>query len=434
MIDWRDGRRGGFRRSPAVAHLGRVALIASGWMAVSPAVPLLGQGAGGECYACHATLAEPSLVEPATEWEADAHRAAGLACSGCHGGDARAADESTAHAGMLSRPARERIPALCGRCHSNQEFMRLYDPDIRVDQVEVYFTSRHGQLLRRGDGRVATCVDCHSAHRIQSPDEPDSPTYPANIPDRCGSCHADPDHMAPYDIDTDQVDEFKSSVHWTALEDGGDLSAPVCNDCHGNHGAVPPGYTSVGRVCGECHFQIGEYFAASPHDSVFVGLERPGCATCHGNHAIELADDQLLGLGDRSTCAASGCHSESDEGGRVAGRMLTLVDSLLREHHRSDSILLAAEHAGMPVGVPRFELAGVQNAIVGARAILHTANLDSLQAKIDEGLEAATAGYQAGEGAFAELGVRRLGLAVSAVVILALMLGLLVKIRELEDR
>jgi hypothetical protein len=310
--------------------------------------------------------------------------------------------------------------------------MRLYDPDIRIDQVDVYRTSRHGELLEQGDPNVAVCVDCHSTHGIRSSEDVNAPTHPTHVPDTCGECHADEQRMASYGIPTDQLDDFKTSVHWTVLEQKGDLSAPVCNDCHGNHGAVPPGYAAVGRVCAECHFQIGEYFAASPHDTVFVKAETPGCATCHGNHAIQVADDELLGLGELSTCAGAGCHTESDEGGKAARQMLVLVDSLSRAHARGDSILIDAEHAGMLVDQPRFELAQVQTAIVGARAILHMANLDSLQVKIDEGLTLSAAGFEAGEGAFLELRTRRTGLAVSAVFILFLILGLLMKIRQLE--
>jgi len=389
------------------------------------------QRSDDQCLACHEGLDTPELSAPAVAWASDVHLEVGLTCTGCHGGDAVATDESTAHSGLLARPDRERIPELCGRCHSNQQFMHLYDPDIRIDQVETYYTSRHGELLVQGDPRVATCVDCHGIHGIESPGTATSPIYPANVPDTCGACHADDERMASYDIPTDQLDEYKTSIHWSTLEEKGDLSAPVCNDCHGNHGALPPGHSSIGRVCAECHFQIGEYFAMGAHDSVFTGHDWPGCATCHGNHAIQQADDELLGLGERSTCGAAGCHSEADEGGRIARQMLVLVDSLGEARRSADSILHAAEEAGMPVDQPLFELTQVQNAIVSARAIMHSVNIDSMRAQIDEGISTASTAYEAGESAFEELRVRRTGLAASALVIIVLIVGLLIRIREL---
>lgn len=389
------------------------------------------QAINDQCMICHLGSDDLEVVEPAARWPSDVHFAAGLTCTGCHGGDARATEVTVAHAGMVAAPSRDRIPAMCGRCHANQEFMRSYDPDIRIDQVEAYYTSRHGELLRLGDGNVATCVDCHDTHGIRSASTTNSPIYPANVPETCGACHADEQRMAGYDIPTDQLEEYRSSVHWSTLEDQGDLSAPVCNDCHGNHGAIPPGHSAVGRVCAECHFQIGEYFAMSAHDSVFVGLDRPGCATCHSNHAIEPADDELLGFSERGTCLGSGCHTESDEGGNTAAEMLTLVNTLNAVHDRADSLLHAAGHTGMPVEEALFELKQVQNALVSARAVMHTARIDSMRAHISEGLVAAATGVRAGDEAFEELRVRRTGLAASSIVILILIFGLLIKIRQL---
>lgn len=417
----------------------RMKAAAVHWSLVSAALLLVSLPAGAqqrrsECAACHVRLEDEDLSAPAVLAEADVHGSAGVACTACHGGDAAAVRESVAHQGMLADPPRSRTPELCGRCHSNLVFMRRYNPDIRVDQVDAYLTSRHGQrLVEERDESVATCVDCHTSHSVFPPSEEKSSVHPVNVPDLCGTCHADTDHMAPYDIPTDQLTKYQASVHWQAVTEAGDLSAPVCNDCHGNHGAVPPGYQSVGRVCAECHVQIGDYFAQSPHDSVFVRLGKPGCATCHSNHEILQADDELLGLGDEATCRDSGCHSADDEGGRVAQAMLSLIDSLRTDFEKADSILVEAEVAGMPVSQAQFELSMVRNAIVGARAIMHTSQIDSVRTKIDEGKRVAADGYATGVAAFEELDVRRLGLAVSSLVILLLIWGLLRKIKQLEQ-
>lgn len=423
----RAGERAGGGRRPLAAMLGGVVLLGLSTAAVAA------QSAGGACGTCHRDLDRPSLAEPALAFDRDVHGSAGLPCSSCHGGDASAESALVAHQGMLARPPRGRTPELCGRCHSNPELIKRYNPDLRVDQVARYETSVHGErLMRLGDPNVATCVDCHSSHAIRPPSEETSTVHPARIPELCGGCHADPDHMAPYAIGTSQVEEYRRSVHWEALAEGGDLSAPVCNDCHGNHGAVPPGYASVGRVCAECHVQVGAYFAASPHDSAFVFAGLPGCATCHENHDIQEAGDEMLGLESEATCGGAGCHAPGDEGARVAGAMRSLIDSLQVEFARADSILLAAEHAGMPVSQAQFELSQATNALIGARAATHTADLDTLRAKIAEGQEIVAAGYGRGREAFEELDVRRLGLAVSSAVILLVIVGLVIKIRQLE--
>lgn len=407
----------------------RTGLVLFGLAATSPVGAA--QEATDQCSACHARLDDPGLSEPALGFEADVHAAAGLPCAGCHGGDSASEVEQVAHRGMLARPPRPRSPELCGRCHSNAELIKRFNPDLRVDQVDRYRTSVHGTRLSDfGDTKVATCVDCHGAHGILPPSDDRSKVHPRNIPDLCGSCHADADYMAEYGIATDQLAEYGRSVHWQTLSEEGDLSAPVCNDCHGNHGAAPPGYASVGRVCAECHFQIGQYYAASPHDTVFSRLGEPDCATCHENHAILEASDEVLGLGKQTACQGSGCHSTADEGGRVAAAMEALVDSLRTRFERADSILLAAEHAGMQVSQAQFELNQARSALVAARAIAHTASLDSVAAHVEEGLTIVEAGYAAGEAAFEELENRRLGLAVSSAVILVLIVGLVLKIRQ----
>ncbi len=48
-------------------------------------------------------------------------------------------------------------------------------------------------------------------------------------------------YMKSYGIKTDQFANCEQSVHHDAMTVRGDLSAPTCSTCHGNHRAVPPG-------------------------------------------------------------------------------------------------------------------------------------------------------------------------------------------------
>lgn len=391
-------------------------------------------GPRGECTRCHRGLEESRLAIPARAFGESAHARAGFDCVACHGGDATARREEEAHQGVVHRPARSRIPELCSRCHSNAWYMHRYDPDLRVDQLQRYRTSVHGQrLFGLGDTRVAVCTDCHSAHFITPPSEERSSVHPPRLPGTCGGCHANPRYMAPYDIGTHQLRDYRQSVHWERVA-GGDHSAPVCNDCHGNHGAAPPDVEWIGEVCSQCHSRIGNFYAASPHDSVFAYLGQPGCATCHGNHAVRPATDAMLALDGQGVCGGSGCHAPGDSAGRVVLAMRSAIDSLTAVFERADSILTVAEHAGMPVSEAQFELNRTQTSLVKARAAVHTARLDSVQAAVEAGLEVARGGYERGEQALDELEFRRMGLAVSTVIILVLIAGLLLKIRELGPR
>jgi hypothetical protein len=130
-------------------------------------------------------------------------------------------------------------------------------------------------LLRQGDRRVATCINCHSVHDIKLVSDPASPVYPTNIPDTCGKCHSDAEYMAGYDDlpGLEQVAEYKRSVHYASLAEQGNLSAPTCVTCHSSHGAIPPGARSIADVCGICHANNLQHFEASVHAAAFADMD-----------------------------------------------------------------------------------------------------------------------------------------------------------------
>ncbi len=386
------------------------------------------------CSNCHSALDE-RLSAPVTAFASDIHSQRGLTCVSCHGGDATVAglDAMDPAKGFVGNPRAQRTPEFCGRCHSDAEFMRQYNPSVRVDQVAEYTTSVHGRRLAElGDTAVAVCTSCHPAHSIRPPTDPLSSVSPLNVAETCGACHANADYMAEYPIPTDQLELYHRSVHWEMMSVEGDLSAPTCNDCHGNHGAAPPGISWVGNVCGQCHSVMADNFSRSRHAQTFAMLGVPGCATCHQNHDIERASDEMLGLGEGAVCAR--CHAEGDAGGQAAVTMRSLLDSLDSSFETADSILSLAEAAGMEVSEAQFALGNANNDAVQARASMHAFNVDSVAAKVAEGLEITSNANQAGIDALAELQFRRTGLAVSVTIIVVLIAGLLLRIRQLQQK
>src|SRR6266571_3995736 len=140
----------------------------------------------GSCIECHSKLDDPRLSAPAKLFDNDIHKSRGLSCNDCHGGDPNADTKEGAkdpRKGYLGKPKTLDIPAYCGKCHSDANLMKRFNPSLRVDQER----------------------------------------------------------------------EYNTSVHAKALYEKQDPSAPTCNDCHGNHGATPPGIASVANVCGQCH-------------------------------------------------------------------------------------------------------------------------------------------------------------------------------------
>lgn len=400
---------------------------------LSSAGPAPAQQGSDSCVSCHEMLTGP-LGEPVAAFSDGVHAAAGFGCASCHGGDPTvqgpgAMDEEK---GYIGTPSAAVIPQVCGRCHSDAGFMRQYNPSLRVDQVAEYVTSVHGQrLLGAGDEAVATCTSCHGAHGIRPASDPRSRVHPLKVAATCESCHSDPDHMAPYGIATDQGEKYRRSIHWETMNEGGDTSAPTCNDCHGNHGAAPPGVSWVGNVCGQCHVVMAEHFEESRHSQTFAAMGIPGCALCHQNHEVRPPSDTMLGLGDEAICRS--CHSPDDAGGQAAMAMRGTIDALDGEIDSARVVLERAENSGVEVGEALASLNDASSALIKTRAAVHAFDPALVAAEAEVGIEIAGEALARGGEALAELRFRRIGLAVSVVVIGGLIVGLMLKIREIEQ-
>jgi hypothetical protein len=391
-----------------------------------------GQGKNS-CLDCHSTLPEPLGVGQ-EKFSQDIHAQKGLTCVSCHGGDPTSDDAEqamSAKAGWKGKIDRKQIPQLCGGCHSDPNYIRQFNPSLRTDQLSQYKTSVHGIRLAAGDTKVAVCVDCHSVHDLRAPNDPRSTVNPANVANTCARCHADAAHMSGYKIPTNQFAEYSKSVHHDALAIRGDLSAPTCTTCHGNHGATPPGVASVANVCSTCHVFQAQLFESSPHKEAFASAGLPGCVTCHNNHGIMHATDEFLGTGDKAVC--SQCHTEGDAGFVAAGRMKQQLVQLAGSIDDAEQILGRAERSGMEVSQPKLELTQAKDALIKARVTIHSLNEARVETDVKPGLETAAKEYDAGKKALAERNHRRVGLGLSLVAIALVLIGLRLYIKRIES-
>jgi predicted CXXCH cytochrome family protein len=400
-------------------------------LAIAAMQPNTNAAASG-CVQCHQEM-EGALLEPVKRSADDIHFQNGLSCHSCHGGDPAmnlGPEESMNRAkGYSGVPQRRRIAELCARCHGNLDYMRRFNPQARVDQYVEYATSVHGKRYLAGDVNVATCTDCHGAHGIRSTKDPAGPVYPTNVADTCARCHSDAKRMAQYGLPVNQKELYTRSVHGQAMVRNRDLSAPTCNDCHGNHGAAPPGVDSVANACGQCHVSQWELFAKSAHKRAFMEGGLPACVTCHDHHAIMRTTDAMIGTGEGAVCTT--CHETGSRGSNVASEMHRGILDLLAKLEAAHEILAKAERAGMEVSRPSFDLAEGRDRLVRARVEIHSFDLEQFQKVYAEGLTIAQKSQASGVNALEELAFRRKGLAVSSAILL-LMIGLLiVKIRRL---
>ena len=393
------------------------------------------------CLTCHASLTDARLAAPATLFSGrDVHRESGFACVDCHGGDSSVSEKVRAHnvaKGFKGAPIGQAQVATCARCHSDAALMRRFAPKQRVDQAAEYATSVHGKQLAAGHGDVATCASCHGPHGIRPVTDAKSPVFPTNVAATCARCHADPRHMAGYKLadgtalPTRQSADYQKSVHYAALTRSNDLSAPTCNDCHGNHGAAPPGVGAVVNVCGTCHAVFAQKFETSVHKEI---LDK-ACVECHSNHAVLQPSDAMLGVTGPGICAQ--CHTagdKNDKGTAAAESMRAEFEQLKAGIEQSRTLIGRVRNAGIEVGDQELALREAATKLTLARTEMHAFQPALVTPIIAEGVKIVEGVDVAGQKGIAELQYRRRGLAISLGAIMLLVVALGLKVRQIDRR
>jgi predicted CXXCH cytochrome family protein len=376
----------------------------------------------------------------------DVHFRRGLMCSGCHGGkptdtemskeiSARWPDKDVRHTD------RTWIPQFCATCHADPTFMRNFNPKMPTDQLAKYQESKHGELLlKQKDSKAAQCVSCHGVHGIRAATSRQSTIHPQNVPQTCGNCHADAAYMAGYKKDdgsplpTDQLEKFKLSVHGKALLEKGDLAAPACNDCHGNHASQPPAVSSVSQVCRTCHVTNGTLFDGSKHKKEFEKHGWPECEKCHGKHDIAKPNDEVISPAATGLCGS--CHAEFSKTNPDCNKGATLFhDTLTDLSSKAKAFPVEAEHLaerGLDTEPIIASIGEVDEALVQARTRIHTFDKGGFEVGAKAGYDAVDKTEKLIAAARAEQEFRRNGLLASIAAMSFLAFIMFLKIRELN--
>ena len=335
------------------------------WLVVALTWGAASRAADISCLKCH--------EKEQAVFAISAHAQAGVSCVDCHGGNPKDA-EATAHsAENFKRPDNKKaIAELCASCHSDVRKMNPYG--LPTDQLDRYKTSKHGeQLFEHNDQKVATCTDCHGVHDILKAKSPQARTYAANIPATCGRCHSDAKLMEQYKLPSDVVDKYKTSYHAYMVLEKGDLSAPTCVTCHGNHGAVPPGTKEVGQVCGKCHGRQAELFKKSPHQEAAEAGAFSECVSCHGNHAIQKASIDLFAT------ACVQCHAKDEKQLTVRDNVVKLLTRAKGEYERASARVQEATVQGLSTDDEQLLLQEAKTQVTQLEALQHTLSVDELR-------------------------------------------------------
>ncbi len=387
--------------------------------------------ANDHCISCH----KENEILPEDFKEYDVHLQPGLSCAGCHGGDPTAEDMDEAMdpaKGFVGVPDRDQIPEFCGKCHSHIDIMRKYMPRIETDQVRQYFTSVHGKRLRTGDKKVAECASCHTAHGIAGVKDGRSTVYALNVPGTCNKCHGDAEYMKEYKIPTNQYEEYSKSVHGVDLLQNNDIGAPACNDCHGNHGATPPGVESVAHVCGNCHVSNMEYFESSPMAPAYAKLEIHACEQCHGYHGVMKTNDNMVGTSEKAVCV--NCHSDGDKGYQAAGKIHEDISTLVSDYDTAETMLKDVQQKGMDDVDILFILKDARQDLITSRTLVHTFQPAKVKEKTDEGLKKTGEAIDLSKKEIRDYHTRRRGFGIATIFITVLVIALFFKIRDMGKK
>jgi len=230
--------------------------------------------AATDCLSCHT---EKATVKDSIH--------GGPSCAGCH-------------TTIKSYPHPEKqTPVDCASCHSGN--------------AAALATSVHAA------SGGATCLSCHGgAHSILSSKDPQSTTYPSNLPRTCGACHGNA--QVAKQFGAPQVYAlYMDSIHGFALTQQGLLVAANCSSCHGSHGILskndPKSKTNranIPETCGTCHGGPLQAFSSSIHGQILqAGAEEgPVCTNCHTAHQIAKVGNTEWQMKTTATCG--GCHKD----------------------------------------------------------------------------------------------------------------------------
>jgi len=192
----------------------------------------------------------------------------------------------------------------CLKCHSKTLKKKMEDGEKLSLHVEA---DDHIGSVHSSNG----CASCHTAvaerkHPKTKVSFASKRAFSIEQNQACSECHEE------------QSMQYEGSIHASLVAEG-NLTAPVCSDCHSAHAikSMADAKEVTGESCKTCHEEIFEAYTESVHGSARANgnviraslMHAPMCADCHKAHGTAaVSAGELV----QSTCLQ--CH----EGASVA--------------------------------------------------------------------------------------------------------------------
>ena len=239
--------------------------------------------------------------------------------------------------------------ANCMMCHGNPDFHGTFENNeavsLYVNESELMSSVHADAGLKcvachtnvasypHTEKSQLNCFECHSqmgggtetkySSLIVEMPYPDKRTMVLEINDKCRTCHEE---------------EYKStegSAHEKVFESG-NVSAPMCVDCHGGHNTIKPGAPrrTIVEICGKCHASVMTSYNVSVHGETLLqdptNPDVPTCINCHGVHSVR-GPREVTFRGD-SVVTCGGCHADEKLMGNY-GISTRVFDTYLNDYH-----------------------------------------------------------------------------------------------------
>ncbi len=278
------------------------------------------------CVDCH----QPHKVRKVfyTQGMADAD------CMRCHADPrihaARDGRSLTVNAPELAQSRHAKVA--CSQCHSEVTASRVRPCETITHKVDCtachaqigqdYQAGIHGNLFARLNPNAPTCLDCHGTHGVLGKQDPQSATFPTNVPDLCARCHREGQKAAVRYTgpEHDIIKRYTESIHGKGLLQSGLTVTATCTSCHTPHRMLPesdPNSTvnpaNIATTCGTCHQGIRRQFERSVHSPLVTKTKKPlpVCNDCHTAHSIRRVGEAGFRMSIMQTCGH--CHEQLAE-------------------------------------------------------------------------------------------------------------------------
>jgi predicted CXXCH cytochrome family protein len=199
---------------------------------------------------------------------------------------------------LTAATPRTEINETCLTCHSDKDLaLSLPNGETRSLHVDAasFQKSVHGEKL--------SCADCHpDMVEVPHPERQFTSRRQFSLVyyEQCKRCH--------FSTFAKTLD----SAHQAPLARG-DVTAPLCVDCHGAHDITSPAKprTKVSQTCAKCHQGVSAVFLQSVHGHALVAEGNPDvpvCTDCHRSH--DVAGPHAKDWRARTPELCASCHSD----------------------------------------------------------------------------------------------------------------------------